>query len=98
MLAIAIRNGEPNQPLQHRATEPQRLDTTMANLAQTSWHVPYISIYQNLCKPTCPLYAAPGIPILFDTSHFTAEGSVLLVKTMVANKEFDRIPNLRPSR
>jgi peptidoglycan/LPS O-acetylase OafA/YrhL len=98
MLAIAIRNGEPNQPVQHRATEPQRLDTTMANLAETRWHVPYISIYQNLCKPTCPLYAAPGVPILFDTSHFTAEGSVLLVKTMVANKEFDRIPNLRPSQ
>jgi peptidoglycan/LPS O-acetylase OafA/YrhL len=87
MLAIAIRNGDPDQVAQHRAVEPQRLDKTMANLAETRWHIPYISIYQNLCTPACPLYAAPGVPILFDSNHFTTEGSVFFAKTMVANKE-----------
>jgi hypothetical protein len=35
----------------------------------------------------CPLYAAPGVPLLFDSNHFTAEGSVLLARRMVANKQ-----------
>ena len=87
MLAIAIRNGDTSQVVQHRSAEPQALDKTMANLASDLWHVRYVSIYQDLCKPTCPLYAAPGVPILFDSNHFTPEGSALLVKAMVANKE-----------
>jgi hypothetical protein len=87
MLAIAIRSGHLDQIEKHRSLDTQQLDETMADLANTRWHIPYVSIYQDLCTPMCPLYAAPGVPLLFDSNHFTAEGSVLLARRMVANKQ-----------
>ncbi len=72
------------------------LDRTMASMAATQWHVRYISLLQDLCNPQamqqagmppetvegCPLYAAPGVPLLFDTHHMTPQASVLYVTRM----------------
>jgi hypothetical protein len=51
----------------------------MGELAATRWHVPYLSIYRDLCEPECPIYAAENVPLLFDDNHFTVPASVLFV-------------------
>lgn len=89
VIATALRDSHPERIEPHRSTEPQNTDRTMSELARTRWHVPYISIYDNLCKPACPLYATPGVPLLFDTDHFTAAGSELLAHAI---RERDQLP------
>jgi len=82
ILAVALRNGNPQEAAVHRVLEPQHLDALMAGLALTQWQVPYISVYQDLCRPECPLYAAPGVPLLFDSHHFTAQGATLMANAI----------------
>ncbi len=87
MLAIALRNRRPFDIDRHLVGAPRALDNAMAALAQTRWHVPYISVYKDLCEPQCPVYAAPLVPLLLDGDHLTAAGSILLAKAIQANHE-----------
>jgi peptidoglycan/LPS O-acetylase OafA/YrhL len=89
LLAIGLRDRNLDEILAHRSPEPQQLDRVMAGLADTRWHIPYISIYQNLCTPDCPFFAAPGAPLLFDSNHFTAAGSILFVRTIAVKKQLE---------
>jgi hypothetical protein len=58
----------------------------MAELARTQWHVPYISIFDDLCKPSCPAYAGPQAPMMFDErGHMTEDGAILLARAVRAN-------------
>jgi peptidoglycan/LPS O-acetylase OafA/YrhL len=78
----------------HRLAEPQRLEMEMSGLAKNEWNVRYVSIYQDLCHENgtidwrtaspmdCPVYAEPGVPLLFDEHHFTAQGSTILAEAM----------------
>jgi peptidoglycan/LPS O-acetylase OafA/YrhL len=87
ILAIALRNGDLQQAARHRDLAPQRLDAVMATLAATVWHVPYISIYRDLCTPACPLYAVVDVPLLFDSHHFTEQGAILLAQAIRSRNE-----------
>ena len=87
LLAISLRDGRPEELDHHRATEFEALDRSMADLALNSWHVPYISIYRDLCSPSCPIYAKPGVPLLFDSNHFTSEGSLMLAEAIKTQKQ-----------
>ena len=93
----SIRRHDPNLVTSHLAINVQ-LDQEMQQLNQDQWKTKYVSVYGDLClqRPdmvlksavgarTCPAYAAPNVPILFDGNHLTAGGSILLVKTMKAN-------------
>ncbi len=84
LVAIAMRSGHLEEVEQHRIVEVQRDDALFAKLARERWHVPYISEYEDLCTPECPLYAAPGVPLMFDTHHLTVEGATLFARTMIA--------------
>jgi hypothetical protein len=55
------------------------LDRRMKALAESTWHVKYLSIFDTLCTPRCSFYVAPNVPLLFDTDHLTPEASRLLV-------------------
>jgi peptidoglycan/LPS O-acetylase OafA/YrhL len=87
ILAVALRNGDVEQAAAHRDLGPEQLDAVMAKLAVSEWRVPYISIYQDLCTPVCPLYAAPEVPLLFDSHHFTAAGAALMAKAMLVRHQ-----------
>ena len=87
LLAVALRNGDVEQAAAHRDLGPEQLDAVMAKLAVSEWRVPYISIYQDLCTPVCPMYAAPEVPLLFDSNHFTAAGAALMAKAMLVRHQ-----------
>ena len=86
---------------QHRTTETLQTDKNLSEVARTQWKIRYISAYENLCaanKQTvaealwatnsdCPVYAGRGIPLLFDTDHFTPSGSILYAGTMRARRQ-----------
>ncbi len=95
LLAISLREHAPSLLEQHRLKDPEQLDKRLADMARR-WGVPYISAYKNLCAATeatspgdspCPVYASPGVPLLWDTDHFTPQGSILYARTMKARKQ-----------
>jgi len=86
ILALAIRDGYPGRVAAHQVPEPRQLDIDMAKAA-LRWHVPYLSMFRDLCTPECLLYSDAGSPILFDNNHFTAQGSILFVRRMIASGE-----------
>jgi hypothetical protein len=45
------------------------------------------SLYRDLCTPACPLYAAPDVPLLFDSHHFTAAGATLLANAIFVHHQ-----------
>ncbi len=56
-----------------------QIDRTLARFAAEKGFA-YVSLIRALCGDGhCPTYAAPGIPLLFDVSHFTEEGSIYAV-------------------
>ena len=79
----------------HAATDLVQLDTQMAALARDRWRVPYISYFVDMCladagaSPTlslggsvCPAYAAPGVPTLLDSNHFSTAGAIRFAETI----------------
>jgi peptidoglycan/LPS O-acetylase OafA/YrhL len=87
LIALAIRDGHESRVIYHQTDEPRRLDLRMAALAKDVWHVPYISFYDDVCKPQCPIYAAPATPLMFDEGHMTAAGSILFAQAISANHQ-----------
>jgi hypothetical protein len=86
LLGYSIAWHEPDYASRHRLTEPPKMDQLLQKLAESRWHVPYVSLYQALChEGTCAEYAdaAHSIPMLTDTDHFTEPGSVYAMKAAV---------------
>ena len=89
LIALAIRDQKVEQIGIHRALGAQTLDEVLAAM-----HLPatYISSYEDLCDRSerqgpqtlyhCPIWAAAGVPLLFDTDHLTKEGSILFAKAI----------------
>jgi peptidoglycan/LPS O-acetylase OafA/YrhL len=92
VLAMAMRDGKPEEIEQHRSKNAEEMDHDMAVLAASQWNVPYISMYEDLCGSQvvpkaadvggCPPYAGSGVPLLFDTDHLTAEGSAFFARAI----------------
>jgi peptidoglycan/LPS O-acetylase OafA/YrhL len=79
LLAMAIRDNDPELPRAHQMKSLSQFDEAMAELAQSTWHIPYVSLIHLLCtEKGCTNYVAPGIPLLMDYGHLTKEGSLLL--------------------
>jgi peptidoglycan/LPS O-acetylase OafA/YrhL len=85
LIAFALRDGQLAAIQSHIRSEPRMLDREIAELAHSRWHVPYISIYEDVCRPKCPAYADGLAPLLADGNHLSAEGSILLAKAIRAN-------------
>ena len=88
LLAAAIKNNAPALAFDHRIAEYQRMDGILKNLAREEWKVQYISFFETLCgKNSCIEYAGNEVPLLFDGSHLTKDGSVLVARRLEDNHE-----------
>jgi peptidoglycan/LPS O-acetylase OafA/YrhL len=82
LVGLAMRAGNLKEIERHRSIQSMATDSTISHLARKQWQVQYISMYEDLCTPQCPVFAAPNVPILFDTDHLTVEGSEMLAKAI----------------
>jgi peptidoglycan/LPS O-acetylase OafA/YrhL len=97
LVAVWMRDGRPAGFMDDfRSHQPEELDRTMAKLARDQWKVPYISVYDDLCRSQaeivakaqpemaggCPVFGVQGAPLLVDSNHFSEEGSILLAQTI----------------
>ena len=80
LLAVALWKGDVQDVAAHQLAAPRELDQELSGLAEMSWRVPYLSIFDDLCKPDCPLYAEGSAPLVFDGNHLSPAGSLLLAK------------------
>ena len=97
LLSVALRQHSNAVLLRHWNSGEESLDAAMARLVTDQWHAQYISAFANLCGRSqegggqpfalvsgCPVFAGNEVPIVFDTHHFTPEGSLLYAQTMRA--------------
>jgi peptidoglycan/LPS O-acetylase OafA/YrhL len=101
LIAISLRDRDPAEIERERITETPQVDRELAALARGKWKVRYISAFEDLCasqvgievksKPktnaNCPVYAGPGVPLLFDTNHLTPQGSIRYARAMRARNQ-----------
>jgi peptidoglycan/LPS O-acetylase OafA/YrhL len=87
LIVDGLQKGHPERTAQHRTLAPEMMDRYMSELATTRWEVPYVSVYKDLCKPLCPVSAGVGVPLLFDTDHFTAPASMRFADIVRENGE-----------
>jgi peptidoglycan/LPS O-acetylase OafA/YrhL len=99
LLEVSHRDHDPGMLARHRSVAPEQLDRRMEALARDKWNVPYISMYDDLCGNTaglqgetetvtgCPVYAAPGVPLLWDSDHLSLAGSLLFADKIKAGHQ-----------
>jgi peptidoglycan/LPS O-acetylase OafA/YrhL len=86
LLVSAQREADPALVQRHMDGSVEALDTTMEQLA-ASHGVNYISLLNLYCaKQACTVVDSEGLPLIFDTEHFTAAASQLLVGRLSPNK------------
>jgi peptidoglycan/LPS O-acetylase OafA/YrhL len=91
LLAYSIAWNEPDLVSHHLVPGPASLDIRMQSLAANTWHVPYISLYREICRINgCEEFAdaAHKVPIMIDTDHLTKLGALVVVHDLVAKGEF----------
>ncbi|MGB7438732.1 MAG: SGNH hydrolase domain-containing protein [Candidatus Acidiferrum sp.] len=78
LLALSIKQKDPEIPAYHRIAFYQVLDADMEKLAEEQG-VRYISYYKLLCQQGgCQEYAQKGIPLQSDYGHLTGIGSMFI--------------------
>ena len=63
----------------HSVAERMQIDRQLASFKLPDGLI-YVSVYSTLCPSTCRLWAQEGVPLQFDDSHLTKEGSIALAK------------------
>jgi hypothetical protein len=64
----------------------------MQRMAASTWHVPYVSLYQAICgAEDCLEYADAGhtVPMMGDTNHLSAPGASLIVQELMNKGELN---------
>ena len=90
LLAVSIKSGDPTLAERHQLAMSRALDLKLANLARTTWTVPYVSYFDALCNSAkCIEYAAPDVPLQGDVAHFTAPGSIVFAEKLKAANALD---------
>jgi hypothetical protein len=92
LLAYSIAWNKPGLASQHMVNGPRSLDAEMQQLAAMAWHVPYISLYNEICNAgSCFEYAdqAHKLPLMGDDNHLSAPGASLVVQQLVDRGELD---------
>jgi hypothetical protein len=86
LLAYSIAWHEPDYAAQHLQSEPSKIDKLLQQMAESRWHVPYVSLYQAICHHNvCTEYADSGrtIPMMNDDHHISEPGSIYAMKIAV---------------
>jgi hypothetical protein len=68
------------------------MDAQMQQMAATTWHVPYISLYDEICNAGgCLEYAdsADKVPLMGDDNHLSTPGASLVVQRLVDKGELN---------
>jgi hypothetical protein len=92
LLAYSIAWTKPDLASQHMVNNPKLVDAEMQSMAASTWHVPYISLYQEICSVDgCLEYAdaAHKIPLMGDTNHLSAPGSAFVVQRLLDKGELN---------
>jgi hypothetical protein len=95
--AYAVNSNEPNLLSEHLDPSGALLDRKMADLALSTWHVPYVSLYRAICdEEGCAGFAdaAHSVPLMFDTDHLSPEGSRMVVQRLIDRGDL-RLPAAR---
>jgi peptidoglycan/LPS O-acetylase OafA/YrhL len=93
ILARAIASGKSELDFAnfHRLSLSQKIDQDFSTGLQGRSSIGYVSVYQALCTPDCKVWATKKIPLQFDNSHLTCEGSIELARK-VGPQLFPNIP------
>jgi peptidoglycan/LPS O-acetylase OafA/YrhL len=92
LLAYSIAWTKPGLASQHLVDSTKLLDAEMQSMAASTWHVPYISLYREICATDgCLEYAdsAHKIPLMGDTNHLSASGASFVVQRLVDKGELN---------
>ena len=92
LLAYSIAWTKPSLASQHLVNNTKVLDAEMQRLAASTWHVPYISLYHEICGPDgCLEYAdaAHKIPLMGDDNHLSPLGASFVVQRLVDKGELN---------
>jgi hypothetical protein len=92
LLAYSIAWTKPDLARQHMVDSTKLLDAEMQSMASSTWHVPYISLYHEICGADgCLEYAdaAHKIPMMGDTNHLSAPGASFVVQRLVDKGELN---------
>lgn len=82
LLADGIRFGDADRAYRFRDLDEVTVDDQLAALAKSEG-VEYISLQKLLCRTgACTTTDASGDPIQFDSTHLTAQGSLLVANRM----------------
>jgi len=90
LLAYSIAWNKPSLADRHRVAASEVLDERMESLAMNIWHVPYISLYREICgAQSCAEYAdaAHKIPLMDDGDHLNWFGASLVVQHLIDKGE-----------
>ena len=85
LLAYSIAWNKPKLAQQHLAPYSAVMDSQMRTLAEHTWHVDYVSLFEATCdSDRCLEYADDKneIPLLQDGDHLSEEGSKFLVRRL----------------
>jgi peptidoglycan/LPS O-acetylase OafA/YrhL len=92
MVEVSRRDHDPAAYGRHRDREPEETDRRLTAVARDQWHVPYISMYEDLCGLSsqpgtetasgCPVFTPSGIPLLWDTDHLSPAGSIFFAQAI----------------
>ena len=92
--AYAVNSNEPNLLSEHLVPSIAPFDKKLEDLARSTWHVPYVSLYRAICdEKGCIGFAdaAHSVPLMFDTDHLSPEGSRMVVQRLIDRGEL-RLP------
>lgn len=92
LLAYSIAWTKPDLASQHLVASSKLLDTEMQRMAADLWHVPYISLYKEICSADgCDEYADPAhkIPMMGDDNHLSALGASVVVRRLAEKGELN---------
>jgi hypothetical protein len=84
LLALSIRDMNPNLVSAHRIVRHD-LDKDMASLTERYPGVRYVSLIEALCGGESCLDVSEGVPLEFDSGHYTKEGSLLVAQRIQIN-------------
>lgn len=81
LLATAIASGRNPAEFaaRYRIPDQRQIDADLA-ARLTKDNIAYFSPYRAICPDTCTVWVRPGIPIEFDGSHLTKEGSAFVAE------------------
>lgn len=89
--AYAIAWNRPGMVNQHLDVDVKALDHQMAALAESTWHIPYYSLYGVICQNgPCEEFVDPArsVPMLLDKGHLTPMASVFVARRLIDEHSF----------